>query len=77
MVYALFYFFGFIMEHMGFAVLWYVMMMFSIGEVGPLTALAVTAILAAGLSMVVNVPGKAQVELPVAAPSETSPGYPS
>lgn len=54
MVYALFYFFGFVIQRMGFAVLWYMMMMFSIGEVGPLTALAITAILAAGLSMVIR-----------------------
>lgn len=59
MVYALFYFFGFVIQHMNFAVLWYMMMMFSIGEVGPLTALAVTAIIAAGLSMVVSTPRKA------------------
>ena len=76
-VYALFYFFGFIMEHMGFAVLWYVMMMFSIGEVGPLTALAVTAILAAGFSMLVNVSRKVQAVMPVTAPSETASGYPA
>ncbi len=58
MVYALFYFFGFVIERMGFAILWYMMMMFSIGEVGPLTALAITAIIAAGLSMVVASPVK-------------------
>jgi hypothetical protein len=76
-VYALFYFFGFVIQHLDFAVLWYMMMMFSIGEVGPLTALAVTAILAAGLSMVVNPSRVVQVEMPVAAPPETAPGYAS
>jgi hypothetical protein len=65
MVYALFYFFGFVIQRTDFAVLWYMMMMFSIGEVGPLTALAVTAILAAGLSMVV----RQAVKVPVAVES--------
>ena len=59
MVYALFYFFGFVIQRMNFAVLWY-MMMFSIGEVSFLTALAVTAIIAAGLSMLVKPPMAAQ-----------------
>jgi hypothetical protein len=45
---------------MNFAVLWYMMMMFSIGEVSFLTALAVTAIIAAGLSMLVKPPVAAQ-----------------
>lgn len=65
-VYALFYFFGFTRQHMDFAVLWYMMIMFSIGEVGPLTALAVTAIIAAGLSMIVSLPRKTQVATLVA-----------
>jgi hypothetical protein len=76
-VYALLYFFGFVLQHMDFAVLWYILMMFSIGEVGPLTALAITTILAAGLSMVVNPPRKAQLEQPMAAPSETMQSYAS
>lgn len=58
-VYFLFYFFGFIIQRMGFAVLWYMMMMFSIQEVSFLTALAITAIIAAGLAMIVNPPLKA------------------
>jgi len=58
MVIALFYFFGFVIQRMNFAVLWYMMMMFSIGEVGPPAALAVTAVIAAGLSMVVRLPVK-------------------
>ncbi len=53
-VYALFYFFGFVIQRMNFAVLWYMMMMFSIGMVGPLTALVIMAVIAAGLSMVVK-----------------------
>jgi len=55
-VYFLFYFFGFIVERIGFYVLWYMMMMFSIQEVSFLTTLAVTAIFAAGLTMIVNPP---------------------
>lgn len=76
MVYALFYFFGFVMQHMDFAVLWYVMMMFSIREIGFLTALAITAILAAGLSMVVNSPMKIWADTPVIVTSETAPVMP-
>ena len=53
-VYALFYFFGFVIQRSNFAVLWYMMMMFSIREVGFLTALVITAIIAAGLSMIVK-----------------------
>ncbi len=39
-----------------FAVLWYLMMMFSIGMISFPTAVAITAIVAAGLSMIVNPP---------------------
>ena len=55
-VYFLFYFFGFIIQRMGFAVLWYMMMMFSIQEVSFLTSSAIAAIIAAGLAMVVEPP---------------------
>ena len=61
-VYALFYFFGFAIQHLNFAVLWYMLIMFSIGEIGFLTALAITAMIAAGLAMVVNPPLKAAGE---------------
>jgi hypothetical protein len=54
MVYALFYFFGFAIMYMNFTVLWYILMMFSVGEVSLLTALMITAIMAAGLSMIVT-----------------------
>ena len=57
-VYALFYFFGFTIQHLNFAVLWYMMIMFSIGEIGFLTVLGITATIAAGLAMVVNPPLK-------------------
>ena len=54
MVYALFYFFGFVILRINFAILWYILMMFSIREIDPLTALTITAILAAGLSLIVT-----------------------
>ncbi len=53
-VYFLIYMLGFVMEHMGFNILWFLMMMLSIGMVGFLTAAVITAIIAAGLTMVVN-----------------------
>jgi hypothetical protein len=52
-VYALFYFFGFVVLRNDLAVLWYLMMMFSIGMVSFPTAAAITAIVAAGLSIIV------------------------
>lgn len=55
-VYVLFYFFGFVILRNNFAILWYLMMMFSIGMIGFPTAVAITAILGAGLSMVVRPP---------------------
>lgn len=55
-VYFLIYMLGFVILQMGFAVFWYIMLMFSIGMVGFLTVLAVTAVLAAGLTMVVRSP---------------------
>ncbi|MDQ7064031.1 MAG: M28 family peptidase [candidate division KSB1 bacterium] len=51
MLYLLIYFFGFVILRNDFAILWYVMMMFSIGMIAFPTALAITAILAAGLAM--------------------------
>jgi hypothetical protein len=55
-VYVLFYFFGFVILRNNFAVLWYLMMMFSIGTIGFPSAVAITAIIGAGLSMIVNPP---------------------
>ena len=57
-VYLLIYFFGFLRLHNNFAVLWYLMMMFSIGMISFPTALAITGILGAGLSMIVDPPGE-------------------
>jgi hypothetical protein len=55
-VYALFYFFGFVILRNNFAILWHLMMMFSIGMVDFPTAAAITATIAAGLSIIVNPP---------------------
>ncbi len=57
-VYVLFYFFGFVILRNGLAVLWYLMMMFSIGTIGFPTAAAIAAILAAGLMLIVTPPGR-------------------
>ncbi len=65
-VYFLFYFFGFMIQRMNFAVLWYIMIMFSIQEISFLTALVITAIIAAGLAMIVNPPLKAEQKTSVA-----------
>ena len=65
-VYFLFYFFGFMIQRMNFAVLWYIMIMFSIQEISFLTALVITAIIAAGLAMIVNPPLKVEEKSSVA-----------
>ncbi|HSF81759.1 MAG TPA: M28 family peptidase [Anaerolineales bacterium] len=57
MIYALIYFFGFVMQRMGFAILWFMLLMFSSGMIRFSMALAITAVIAAGLSMVIR-PGK-------------------
>lgn len=51
LVYALIYFFGFVILRNGLAVLWYLLMMFSIRMISVPAAIAITAALAAGLSM--------------------------
>ena len=53
-VYALFYFFGFVILRNNFAILWYLMMMFSIRMISFPAAVAITAIVGAGLSMIVS-----------------------
>jgi hypothetical protein len=60
LVYVLFYFFGFVILRNDFAILWFLMMMFSIGMISFPTAVAVTAIIGAGLSLVVRPPGTRQ-----------------
>ena len=57
-VYTLFYFFGFEILRNGFFVLWYMLMIFSIQEISFFTASVITAIVGAGLSMIVNLPRK-------------------
>jgi hypothetical protein len=47
-----------VIQRSNFAVLWYLMMMFSIREVSFITSGIIMAILAAGISMIVNVPVK-------------------
>ncbi len=64
MVYVLFYVLGFVIQRSNFAVLWYMMMMFSIREIGFVTALSITAILAAGVSMIIKVPVKRVKQAP-------------
>ncbi len=58
-VYVLFYFFGFVILRNDFAILWFLMMMFSIGMIGFPTTMVITAILGAGLSLVVSPPRRA------------------
>jgi hypothetical protein len=55
-VYALIYFFGFGILRNNFTVLWYLLMMFSIQEISFLSTVVITAIVGAGLSMIVNPP---------------------
>ena len=52
--YGLFYFFGFITYDYNFAFAWFMLMMFSIRMIGFWTAAVITAIVAAGLSLVVE-----------------------
>ena len=58
-VYVLFYFFGFVILRNDFAVFWYLMMMFSIQLISFKSAMVITAVIAAGLSLVVDPPHKA------------------
>ncbi len=53
-VYTLLFFFGFLILRNDLAVLWYILMMFSIRMVGFRTMAMATAIVAAGLALVVN-----------------------
>ena len=55
-VYALLYFFGFLILRNNFAIIWYILMMFSIRMVGFWSAAMTTSIIAAGLALVVNPP---------------------
>jgi hypothetical protein len=66
-VYALFYFMGFAILRIGFAIFWYLLMMFSIGTVSFGAALVIMAVVAAGLAMVV--PAARPVAVRVRAPA--------
>jgi hypothetical protein len=55
----MFYTFGFVILRIGLLILWYVMMMIAVPMVGLPTMMVVTAVLAAGLSMVVRLPVRA------------------
>jgi hypothetical protein len=56
LIYALIYFFGFVILRIGLYGLWYLLMMFAVPMIHPLGAVAIMAILAAGLSLVVPPP---------------------
>ncbi len=55
-VYALFYFFGFLLLRNDFAILWYILMLFSIRMVSFKSTMMITSIIAAGSSLAVNPP---------------------
>lgn len=57
-VYALIYMFGFLTLRYDWAFLWYMLNMFSIRMIGFPTAAMITAVIAAGLAMIVNPPRK-------------------
>jgi len=57
-LYALVYTFGFVILRYNLAFLWYMLNMFSTGMIGFVTATMITAVVAAGLMLIVNPPGK-------------------
>ncbi len=76
-VYGLIYIFGFQTLRYDFAFLWYMLNMFSIRMLSFLSAAMITAIFAAGLSMVVNPPRKAKAIESTAIPQESEPRFAS
>jgi len=52
MIFALIAYFGFVIMQNGFAILWYLMMMFACGMIGFTTSLIITAIMASGILLV-------------------------
>jgi hypothetical protein len=68
-VYALLYFFGFVILHNNLAIFWYILMMVSIREVGFRSMAMTAAIIAAGLALVVNPPQTTAAREP--APSDS------
>ena len=69
-VYALLFFFGFVILRNNLAIFWYILMMFSIREVGFRSMAMTTAIIAAGLALVVNPPQTAVAPEPVPTDSD-------
>jgi hypothetical protein len=76
-VYGLVYIFGFQTLRYDFAFLWYMLNMFSIRMLSFLSAAMITAIFAAGLSMVVNPPRKARAIESTAIHQESEPHFAS
>jgi hypothetical protein len=76
-VYGLIYIFGFQTLRYDFAFLWYMLNMFSIRMLSFLSAAMITAILAAGLSMVVNPPRKKPEEQTVSVSQESASRFAS
>jgi hypothetical protein len=70
-VYALFYFMGFAILRIDFAIFWYLLMMFSIGTVSFAAAAVIMGLVAAGLAMVV--PPARPLPVPVRAPAGGGP----
>jgi len=52
MIFALIAYFGFVIMQNGFAILWYLMMMFACGMIGFTTSLIITAIMTSGILLV-------------------------
>ena len=65
-VYVLFYFFGWQTLHINLYILWYILMMFSIQMIPFSSAVVITAILGAGLMLVVNPPRRKPASEPAA-----------
>ena len=74
-VYGLIYFFGFVRLRYDFVFLWYMLNMFSVRMLSFPTAAVITAIIGAGLSMVVNPALKAQAKKPAGVPQESGPRF--
>ena len=62
-----------IATHYDLGFLWFVMNMFSIRMFSFVSSIVITAIIAAGLAMIVNPPHKAHAEKPAAIPQKSEP----
>lgn len=74
MVYALIYMYGFLILKYNFAFLWMLLNMIAIQMVSFPTMVMIAAIIAAGLSLIVSLPGKTRAATPVAADPKPTPG---